>query len=159
MREFQYIGRRTFFTVFDIFLYLLFNPQQAEPRTENHRTYHILIRIHRTGNLFPVTPGVGGKTAVLAFTVIGFAPVIFFRLSLAGTDKPGITFININRIMITADHFQVSDLFKGGEILAEAIFQGVAVKLALRKLLQHGVHHPGLTNADSRVNEVFRVID
>ncbi len=60
--------------------------------------------------------------------------------------------------MITADHFQVSDLFKGGEILAEAIFQGVAVKLALRKLLQHGVHHPGLTNADSRVNIVFRVI-
>ena len=98
---------------------------------ENHRTHHIPIRIHRTGNFFPVTPGIGGKTAILTFTVIGFAPVIFFRLSLAGTDKPGVTLININRIMITADHFQVSDLLKGGQVLAEAVFQGIFVELTL----------------------------
>ena len=98
---------------------------------KNHRTYHIPVRIHRTGNFFPVTPGIGGKTAILTFIMIGFAPVIFFRLSLAGTDKPGVTLININLIMITADHLQVSDLLKGGQVLAEAVFQGIFAEFTL----------------------------
>ncbi|CAI1232919.1 Uncharacterised protein [Serratia quinivorans] len=55
--------------------------------------------------------------------------------------------MDIQVVMVATGHLQIRHLLKSGQILAEPLLKGVAVQLALSKLLQHLVHHPALPDA------------